>query len=795
PYIHSIFSIHQNSSPERIEALITRYAPETLTAQTAEQVIQMLKTKAFTKTREWLQNGGTAGVAAQMLGSFTGNLGAAFSTIGAGISNAAGSVVSGIGSLFFKENTGGAHLTQSPQAVMNSLGKGQPIESSTRSKMEDAFGESFSDVEIHTDNNAAKLSRNMNARAFTVGNHIAFAQGEHKPGDLMGDALMAHELAHTVQQKGGETSGAQMKGAEYNALEADADNVAVNVMSKLNGGKDRNIQTKVKKGLTISRCNGGGSPSPTPSPTPGPVPPPPAPTLPPEFQVTGLPANTARYRTKIFFDRNSTAIAASEEAKLTAIGTGSTTVEADLHGYSSEDETVAGIETNRITAVDSMLGVKGHTAARHPLPHVGAGTGIIDYRQMRAVEIRRTGTAPSTPNCIDPITGLRRTGFLSCSPATQFTTAQSRASAMLTRAMNALNAGAITPVAQRGLGRFFGTSSASQAGVAATVRANLGLLKTHINIQMAAASTIPSAPGVDPGPGHLCGDECETGCSGGTIAYNSGRDAAATMVLCLPFMADTNVDSRAETLIHEGLHGITLTGVTTRAGSPTNAKDFTYDWQRLINFLDTPTALRNNDSYVLFVRQIMNPTATIEGGQAPGSRDTISGVAPGSAEETDIKVVIGYMESWFEKADQDLSSLHGTIVDTIAARSWTNSYYENIMSITAPHFGLTPSSSLPTEMDKFKVAGISNRVTRIRNTFGNQLAISKVSTPVSVWGTGPGTTVTLGDDFFAAGSRRAKLDLLILKIIEANPEIIAAHRAHYATLVNELRTNGERGAP
>lgn len=795
PYIQSAFSTHRNSAPERIEALIIRYAPEARGLQTAIQVIDVLKAKAYAKAREWLLQGATAGAAMQMLGGFADGVGSLASTIGTGVSNAVNSmssgvsnIASGIGSLLFKENTGGATATRSPQAVMDSLGTGQNISGGTRSKMEGAFGSSFSDVQIHTDSSAAQLSQEMNARAFTVGNHIAFASGEHQPGTIEGDALLAHELAHTLQQKDGEASGAQMKGAEYNELETDADNMAVNVMMKLNGGKGEKVQNKVKKGLNISRCSGCGSSSPTPAPTP-------APTLTPEFMVTGLPLNTAAFRTKIFFDRNSTTIAASEEAKLTAIGSGSTTTEADLHGYASEDETTAGLETTRITEVDRMLGTKGHTAPRHPLPHPGAGAGIIDYRQMRAVEIRRTGETPNTPNCIDPITGTRRNGYLACSPAAQFTTAQTLAGQMLTRAINALNVGAITPVATAGLTRFFGANPGSLASVAATVRGNLTLLQSHIAVQMAANSTIPTTPGGSPGPGHLCGDECETGCSGGTIAYNSGRDAAATMVLCKPFMDDTNPTSRAETLIHEGLHGITLSGVTARGGIPTNASDFTYDWQRLINFLDTPTALRNNDSYMLFVRQIMNPTVTIEGGQPPGDRDTITGVAAGSAEENDIKAVIGYMESWFEKANQDLESLHGTIVDSIPAGRWTNGYYRNIMRITAPHFGLTIPPTTPTEVDKFKVAGISNRMSRIRNVFSLQLSISRASTPISVWSPGPGATVTLGDDFFAAGSRRAKLDLLIGKIIEANTEIAVAHRSHFSTLVDELRTNGERGTP
>jgi Domain of unknown function (DUF4157) len=259
PYIQTLFAIHENSSPARIEALIFRYCPAAIQAQSADELIQHIKAKAFTVTRQWAENGGNAGAAAQIFNGVASGVGSIAGSIASGVGNA----VSAVSSLFFKENTGGATNTQSPQAVMQSLGKGSSIESSTKSKMEGAFGESFSNVEVHTDSNAAQLSKDMNARAFTVGNHIAFAGGEHQPGTIEGDALMAHELAHTIQQSGGATNDAQMKGSAYNALEEDADGTAMEVMTKMTGREDIQLKNKVKKGLktglTVSRCKGCNS--------------------------------------------------------------------------------------------------------------------------------------------------------------------------------------------------------------------------------------------------------------------------------------------------------------------------------------------------------------------------------------------------------------------------------------------------------------------------------------------------------------------------------------------------------
>jgi hypothetical protein len=60
----------------------------------------------------------------------------------------------------------------------------------------------FSGVRIHTDAQAAESARQLNARAFTVGNHIVFDTGEYAPHTLSGQRLLAHELTHVVQQNG-----------------------------------------------------------------------------------------------------------------------------------------------------------------------------------------------------------------------------------------------------------------------------------------------------------------------------------------------------------------------------------------------------------------------------------------------------------------------------------------------------------------------------------------------------------------------------------------------------------------
>lgn len=250
PYLQAAFAKHENSSPEQLEALINRYAPDTKNASNAEDMISRMKAKAYTTTLEWVSSGADLSQTPALL-----------SGIATGDGSGIGGMIAGAGQLLFKADTGGAHASQSPKAVMQSLGKGSPMESTTRSKMESAFGTSFSNVQIHADSNAAQLSKGMNARAFTVGNHIAFGGGEYGSGSLAGDALLAHELAHTIQQSG--TTDNERPGSTESELENAADASALSVMMKMNEGKEKKSGKEFRTGLKLQRCiDCGGSKDP-----------------------------------------------------------------------------------------------------------------------------------------------------------------------------------------------------------------------------------------------------------------------------------------------------------------------------------------------------------------------------------------------------------------------------------------------------------------------------------------------------------------------------------------------------
>jgi uncharacterized protein DUF4157/NleD-like pathogen effector protein (putative zinc metallopeptidase) len=78
---------------------------------------------------------------------------------------------------------------------------GRPLDAATRAFMEPRFGRDFSQVRIHTDGQAAESANVVNAHAYTVGPHIAFGAGRYAPRTSDGRRLLAHELAHVVQQQ------------------------------------------------------------------------------------------------------------------------------------------------------------------------------------------------------------------------------------------------------------------------------------------------------------------------------------------------------------------------------------------------------------------------------------------------------------------------------------------------------------------------------------------------------------------------------------------------------------------
>jgi hypothetical protein len=88
-----------------------------------------------------------------------------------------------------------------PDSVHRVIGSpGRPLDAPVRKDMEARFGHDFSGVRVHDDGDAAQSASDVGARAYTIGNNIAFGRGQFTPAAAEGRSLLAHELTHVVQQ-------------------------------------------------------------------------------------------------------------------------------------------------------------------------------------------------------------------------------------------------------------------------------------------------------------------------------------------------------------------------------------------------------------------------------------------------------------------------------------------------------------------------------------------------------------------------------------------------------------------
>jgi hypothetical protein len=116
----------------------------------------------------------------------------------------------------------GAPVSEVPPIVHEVLrSPGEPLDARTRAFMEPRFGVDFSGVRVHSDARAAESAAAVNAAAFTVGQDIVFGSGRYAPRKLSGVHLLAHELTHALQSRGGEDHGDNKAD-----LEAEADQAA-----------------------------------------------------------------------------------------------------------------------------------------------------------------------------------------------------------------------------------------------------------------------------------------------------------------------------------------------------------------------------------------------------------------------------------------------------------------------------------------------------------------------------------------------------------------------------------------
>jgi hypothetical protein len=258
PYIERWIGYYRTRSGPYVERTMRRYAPETAGVTRALDYIPVVSERVRRAVAVWARTGQITGVPE----------GASAAPPEAGGSEGSEATSAATGNIQFKERAGEAKSTDDPAAVRAQLGGGRPLDTGVRSRMESAFAYDFSRVRIHTDPKAAGITSGLNARAFAVGSDVAFAAGEYQPDTLIGDALLAHELAHVVQQGDGSDSVGPMqtRDANYDALEGDADKSAISAMGSLWGGAKGaaarialNARPSLNSRLGLQRCSAGGT--------------------------------------------------------------------------------------------------------------------------------------------------------------------------------------------------------------------------------------------------------------------------------------------------------------------------------------------------------------------------------------------------------------------------------------------------------------------------------------------------------------------------------------------------------
>lgn len=259
PYIERWFAYYGGKDSQHIERAVRRFAPGAAQATTAQAVIAAMSVRVRQGVATWIETGRVTGIPEGL----TSELPVDKPTDLPPEPEPSTPDTPTDSSVQFKLEAGIDATPTDPTTVRASLGNGRSLDSTTRSRIEPAFASDFSQVRIHTDSQAGQMSQKLGARAFTIGRDIAFAPGEYQPGTPVGDALLAHELAHVLQQDEGTTGTTPMpKGDEsYNSLENDADVSAIHALASMWGGVKQTLIAggrraipRLKSGLRLQRC-------------------------------------------------------------------------------------------------------------------------------------------------------------------------------------------------------------------------------------------------------------------------------------------------------------------------------------------------------------------------------------------------------------------------------------------------------------------------------------------------------------------------------------------------------------
>jgi hypothetical protein len=254
PYVEFWLGFYAERDAAHIERALNRYVPHTRSAASAQEYITLTSERVRRTAVVWRDTGRLADVPEGIPAN------SAAPPIPPP-DESGGDAVAPIAAI---PVNGASAASANPRALRQQLGRGAPLEGSVRGRLEGALGVDLGHVRVHTDAGAAALSRSLRSRAFTVGADVAFGSGEYRPGTPVGDALLAHELAHTVQQSASVAAAEAASGsgpAQYALLEQDADAAAFGAVTRLwgratetLGALGRRVTPSMQSGLRLQAC-------------------------------------------------------------------------------------------------------------------------------------------------------------------------------------------------------------------------------------------------------------------------------------------------------------------------------------------------------------------------------------------------------------------------------------------------------------------------------------------------------------------------------------------------------------
>jgi hypothetical protein len=234
PWIAHWMGYYRERTPAELHDALVQYAPAAGSAADLDGVLQAIRARVAAGIATWRATNAIPDL-----------------TPAPGAVPAAGAAAGASRALM--RSTREPHDARSVQAE---LGPGRPLDPSVASRMSGLLGPDVSRARVHTDALGGRVAERHRATAVAVGDHVAFARGAYQPGTLLGDALIAHELAHVAQHV--DTPGAPVAATAAAEREADAAGIAAFAqrgMPELLRGAAGSLRRSVRSGLALRRCD------------------------------------------------------------------------------------------------------------------------------------------------------------------------------------------------------------------------------------------------------------------------------------------------------------------------------------------------------------------------------------------------------------------------------------------------------------------------------------------------------------------------------------------------------------